>query len=58
MELSDRICVMFDGELVFEANIESASRATIGEYMAGLHPPVRSAAAPGMDALPPLAVPV
>ena len=36
-ELSDRICVMFTGELVSETKIEKADLAVIGAHMAGMH---------------------
>jgi general nucleoside transport system ATP-binding protein len=35
MELSDRLCVMFDGEIVFETTPAQADTPTIGRYMAG-----------------------
>ena len=35
LELSDRIVVMFEGELVYESKIDDADRTTIGYHMAG-----------------------
>jgi general nucleoside transport system ATP-binding protein len=37
MELSDRLCVMFDGALVFETRPAETDAATLGRYMAGHH---------------------
>jgi simple sugar transport system ATP-binding protein len=37
LELSDRILVMSEGRIVYEAPIESADTRTIGSYMAGHH---------------------
>jgi simple sugar transport system ATP-binding protein len=35
LELSDRVCVMFDGAIVFESRAEACDGATLGRYMAG-----------------------
>jgi general nucleoside transport system ATP-binding protein len=35
MELSDRLCVMFDGAIVFETTPENTQPAEVGRYMAG-----------------------
>ena len=35
MELSDRLCVMFGGEIVFEARPSETEPALVGRYMAG-----------------------
>ena len=37
LSLSDRIGVMYNGQIVKELQIEQANRETIGYYMAGLH---------------------
>ena len=34
-ELSDRLCVMFDGQIVYETDPKQADLAMIGQYMAG-----------------------
>ena len=35
MELSDRLCVIFDGAIVFETKPAQTQPATVGRYMAG-----------------------
>jgi ABC-type uncharacterized transport system ATPase subunit len=35
LELADRLCVMFDGEIVYEVDPAHADTGTIGRYMAG-----------------------
>ena len=35
LELSDRLCVMFDGAIVFETRPGQCDTGTIGRYMAG-----------------------
>jgi simple sugar transport system ATP-binding protein len=35
MELSDRLCVMFDGQIVFEAKPSETQPVEVGRYMAG-----------------------
>jgi simple sugar transport system ATP-binding protein len=35
LELADRLCVMFEGEIVFETRPSECDPATIGRYMAG-----------------------
>ncbi len=37
MELSDRLCVMFDGQIVFETKPSETEPGTVGRYMAGHH---------------------
>jgi simple sugar transport system ATP-binding protein len=35
IELADRLCVMFEGSIVFETKPSECDSATIGRYMAG-----------------------
>jgi ABC-type uncharacterized transport system ATPase subunit len=35
MELSDRLCVMFDGAIVFESKPSETQAAVVGRHMAG-----------------------